>query len=289
MKCAYSKEILALYVEDDLPAPEAVARVKRHVGGCADCQQYCEQLEKIQSLIKSRFASSRREVVSSETLAGVRRAVLSQIGNTEQTMGWAVKLERWLMLGFRRQRYAIAGFAVVAILSASLLGQIRHSRPDSGPAAAVFVGKNTLVRPAAYREWVFVGSSLGLGYTQGQGAEMYHNVYIDPAAYREYARSGIFPEGTVMALEMVSADVKKEPGLQGSYEKDFIALEVSVKDSSRFEEGWAYFDFTKGMGTLKSEAEPIPQSAGCVSCHREKAATDHVFTQFYPVLKSVRS
>jgi hypothetical protein len=177
---------------------------------------------------------------------------------------------------------------------------MRHSQPGPNAAAAVFAGKNTLVRPAGYREWVFVGSSLGLGYSQSrenrekpqnpekQRSEMYHNVYIDPAAYREYAISGKFPEGTVMVLEMVSAEVKKEPGLQGSYEKDFMALEVSVKDSSRFEEGWAYFDFTEGMGSLKSEAEPIPQNAGCVSCHREKAATDHVFTQFYPVLKSVR-
>jgi hypothetical protein len=36
---------------------------------------------------------------------------------------------------------------------------------------------------------------------------------------------------------------------------------------------------------LKPQAEPLPQTAGCLACHREKAATDHVFTQFYPVLR----
>jgi len=161
------------------------------------------------------------------------------------------------------------------------------------PSAPVFEGKTTLLRPVGYREWVFVGSSLGLSYSQNlqqapsQNSAMYHNVYIHPAAYREFAKTGKFPEGTMMAMEMFSADVKKEPGLQGSYEKEFMGLEVSVKDRSRFEgAGWAYFNFTEGMGKLKAKTEPFPQSAGCVACHSQKAETDHVFTQFYPVLRA---
>src|SRR5262245_66077392 len=63
----------------------------------------------------------------------------------------------------------------------------------------VFDGKTTLLRPANYREWVFVGSSRGLSYaanppaqtqaSSGMG-EMYHNVYITPNAYREFAKTG---------------------------------------------------------------------------------------------------
>ncbi len=48
-----------------------------------------------------------------------------------------------------------------------------------------------------------------------------------------------------MAMELAAAEVKREPGLQGSFDKEFIGLEVSVKDSSRFEGGWAYFNFTQ--------------------------------------------
>ena len=163
------------------------------------------------------------------------------------------------------------------------------------PETPVFEGKNTLLRPLNYREWVFVGSSRGLSYArnpqaQDQAAdmgEMYHNVYINPAAYREFSRTGKFPEGTTMAMELASADTKREPGLQGSYEKDLIGLEVSVKDSRRFEGGWAYFNFSNGSGSsYKAKAEPFPASAGCVSCHKQNAATDNVFTQFYPVLRA---
>src|SRR5205085_7537872 len=93
-----------------------------------------------------------------------------------------------------------------------------------------FEGKTTLLRPVNYREWVFVGSSRGLSYATNppapaQGSapgEMYHNVYIKPESYREFVKTGKFPEGTVLAMEMASADTKREPGLQGSYEKDLI-------------------------------------------------------------------
>jgi len=157
-----------------------------------------------------------------------------------------------------------------------------------------FEGKTTLVRPLNYREWVFVGSSRGLSYAQNPPAtapssEMYHNVYITPEAYREFAKTGKFPEGTMLAMEMASSDTKREPGLQGSYEKDFMGLEVAVKDSGRFEGGWAYFGFSNGMGSgYKEKAEPFPVSAGCVACHKKNAETDNVFTQFYPVLRAVQ-
>ena len=160
--------------------------------------------------------------------------------------------------------------------------------------APVFEGKNTLLRPLNYREWVFVGSSRGLSYGANPAAggtdEMYHNVYIKPESYREFVKTGKFPEGTVLAMEMASADTKREPGLQGSFEKDLIGLEVSVKDSARFEGGWAYYSFSQGMGSsYKAKADPFPASAGCVSCHKQNAATDNVFTQFYPVLRAARS
>lgn len=187
----------------------------------------------------------------------------------------------------------ISKILALIALSTTILVFSLSSGAGAQETAAVFEGKNTLLRPEGYREWVFVGSSLGLSYAQNpgqaqsQGSEIYHNVYINPAAYGEFARTGKFPEGTVMAMELAAAEVKREPGLQGSYEKEFIGLEVSVKDSSRFEGGWAYFNFTERGGTLKAKAEPFPQSAGCLSCHRQKAATDHVFTQFYPVLRAV--
>src|SRR5262249_22004486 len=140
---------------------------------------------------------------------------------------------------------------------------------------AVFIGKDVLVRPAGYREWIFVGSSMGLSYSENAGSrrdDLFHNVYINPAAYREYVSTGKFPEGTVMMLELARSGIKKEPGLQGSFEKEFVALKASVKDG-RFEGGWGFFKFTDEQGKLKANASP--EKTGCRSCHQQRAETDH--------------
>lgn len=177
---------------------------------------------------------------------------------------------------------------VVLIVVTSVSNRI-PAQQDSGPR---FEDKTTLVRPTGYREWVFVGSSLGLRYDATAAErpkprpERYHNVYINPAAYREFSKTGKFPDGTMMVLELASSAEKKEPGLQGSFQDKFVALEASVKDSSRFKEVWAYFSFDDGDGKLKAKATPFPKTA-CWSCHDQKAETDHVFTQFYPVLREI--
>lgn len=56
-------------------------------------------------------------------------------------------------------------------------------------------------------------------------------------------------------------------------------MEIHLEDESRFAGGWAFFDVNPaGVGTL------IPQPASCYTCHREHAAADTTFVQFYPTL-----
>jgi len=79
----------------------------------------------------------------------------------------------------------------IAALSISILAAPR--------SAAVFKG-DRLVRPEGYREWMFLGSSLGLSYLQdpnmpNAGATLYHDVYIEPRAYREFVQTGRFRRG----------------------------------------------------------------------------------------------
>lgn len=71
------------------------------------------------------------------------------------------------------------GVAVIALsaLAVAALG----AEPGPGKPAAAFEGTDTLLRPAGYREWVFVGSSLGLRYDEGERPSEkveFKNVYI---------------------------------------------------------------------------------------------------------------
>ena len=74
------------------------------------------------------------------------------------------------------------------------------------------------------------------------------------------------------------------PSKQGFFEGDFIALEVSVKDTKRFPGSWAYFNLGKGAPGSKAVANP---RQGCQACHAQNAADDNVFVQFYPTLRAV--
>jgi hypothetical protein len=177
--------------------------------------------------------------------------------------------------------------SATTLLSLLVLGPA----PSADERAAQFEGKDTLRRPERYREWVFVGSSQGLRYNEKDDQQQsdkleFKNVYINPAAYRAYLKTGKFPEGTILMLETASAAIKAEPGLRGSYQKEFTSLSAAVKDSLRFGDGWAYFSFSAGPGKLTATARPFPKAA-CFDCHHQKGADDNVFTQFYPVLRQV--
>jgi hypothetical protein len=197
--------------------------------------------------------------------------------------------------------FALAGITLACLLfsisSPTPTATAQSKKPQLANAekpVAVFEGQDTLLRPEGYREWIFVGSSTGLNYSPNPAPSSstsgtdFKNVYINPSSYREFLKNGAFPEGTMMILEIAQATNKNEPGLQGSFASKYIALEASVKDSKRFPGGWAYFGFTDREGKLKDKAKPFPDSA-CLSCHQQKAATDRVFTQFYPVLNAAHA
>lgn len=151
-----------------------------------------------------------------------------------------------------------------------------------------------LLRPRDVFTWVFVGASIGLSYAEEGGPEErgpgelghFHNVYLHPAAYEHYARTGEFPEKTMLALAIYSRAQKVSPNQQGFFEDQLVSLEMAVKDHEHFEEGWAYFGF-RGPEGLREQAEAFPRSR-CYDCHAEHGAQDNVFLQFYPVLRQLK-
>lgn len=183
-----------------------------------------------------------------------------------------------------------------AVALAAVIGMLTRGHRADAPAR--FTGdtvpryvSDSLIRPNGYERWVLAGASMGLGYAQPSGADaagatggMFHNVYIEPSAYEHYVRTGKFREGTMMAMTLFMPGQKVHPSKQGFFEGDFMALEVSLKDSARYPGSWAYFNF--GMGAPQARAAALPRQ-GCQSCHAQNAADDNVFVQFYPTLRAV--
>jgi hypothetical protein len=173
---------------------------------------------------------------------------------------------------------------VILVLSALALAAV-VARPTEAPEEPRFTAEKELIRPEGYREWIFVGASLGMSYNEAAPKQpTFHNIYLHPRAYREFVKTGRFPERTILAMEVLMPGAQSSINRQGQFEDRPVGVEAAVKDSSRFPEGWAYFNFIRPGQSAAPTAKAFPKEA-CWKCHNEHAASDNVFTQFYPVLR----
>ncbi len=185
---------------------------------------------------------------------------------------------------------SFAAAAVVVIVGAHQISSA------ASPAAwgPEWTTDGELVLPSGYHEWVFLGSPLTPHALNGGNAPFpeYHNVYVQPEAYREYRASGEFPEGTILLKELqltrpaVYDDGSSvEVSGRGYFPAALNGIDISVKDSGRFADtnGWGFFNFGHHEPPYAESAGALPASA-CASCHIENA-DDMVFIKFYsPIL-----
>ena len=158
------------------------------------------------------------------------------------------------------------------LLSAVLLGQsgggLRYSK------------EGKLILPADYREWIFLSSGIGMAYSDGPASANppFENVFVNPEAYRGFLKTGIWPDKTMLALEIRKSESKVSINRDGRVQTDGGIGEIHVKDASRG--GWAFYKFASGS----PEGALIPKTESCYSCHQQNAAVDTTFVQFYPTL-----
>lgn len=185
------------------------------------------------------------------------------------------------------------GVAAATACGASLALTARaQSEPDDGPR---YRNGNELVRPDDYREWMFLSSGLGMTYEAeqvqeaGSGARpmRFQNVFVNRSAYAAFEETGEWPDGSVFVLEIRQSVSEASINIAGSFQSDLLVLEAEVKDS-RFEDGWAYYNFG-AAGSMPDAVAPLPaeQAARCVECHTDHTAVERTFVQFYPTLLEI--
>lgn len=182
-----------------------------------------------------------------------------------------------------------------AVLALGLTGGAGSAAEPRSIGAATYNAKGELLTPEGYREWVFVGAPLTPhGLNNGKaGFPEYHHVYVNPDAFAVYQRTGEFPEGTVIAKELVL--LKKGDYQDGSanaasgrgyFAGKFNGMDVMVKDSKRYREtqGWGFFNFGHHAPPYAKTAQAAPAES-CAACHEANAQKNMVFTQYYPILQ----
>ena len=183
--------------------------------------------------------------------------------------------------------------SIVLMLGVAVL--LPLASPEMGTAEkswAKFDKEGNLLRPDGWRDWIYVGTPLTPNELNPPAAPFpeFHNVYIDPDSYAHWKKTGKFREGTILIKELVSVGSKAAPSGKGYFMGEFVGLEATVKSANRFPKepgNWGYFTFSHEPPPYPAKAK-IQPTATCNTCHQANAASDWVFTQYYPVLRAAK-
>ena len=132
--------------------------------------------------------------------------------------------------------FALAAAALVASLpiaaspSASYDDQaltMRAPAPAEVAPAPLACDGDKLHAPPDYREWIYVTTGIDMSYSRVNlpGHHMFDSVFVNPAAWQAFSRTGTWPDKTVMVLEARGANTKDRrawptaaPRIQGTRE-----------------------------------------------------------------------
>jgi cytochrome P460 len=160
------------------------------------------------------------------------------------------------------------------------------SAAADSPRVPGYSAAGELTLPADYREWVYLSTGLNMSYSAAAmaGHAMFDNVFVDPAGWAAFKRTGHWPDKAMFVLEARGASSRGSINKSGQFQtEDRMGLEVHVRDEARFAGGWAFFVFGEGA----TSAVRLPEAADCYACHRAHGAVDTTFTQFYPTAKPI--
>jgi len=191
-----------------------------------------------------------------------------------------------------RRDWTVAALAILVAASALAMAQSRPSESPVGARATdgvSYAANGQAMRPANYRDWVFLTSGLGMTYGPAQPAAgrppLFDNVFVNPQSYKAFVNTGRWPDGTMFILELRRSVANASINNGGFTQTEVAALESAVKDSQRFAAtgGWAYLEFGAPPKAVESAA-PQPPTASCYACHATHTAVENTFVQFYPTL-----
>ncbi|HEY3949030.1 MAG TPA: cytochrome P460 family protein [Phenylobacterium sp.] len=155
-------------------------------------------------------------------------------------------------------------------------------RPPKSVSPIVYTADGSLVFPKDYRTWVYVSTGFDMSYDNngtGMDVPIFDSVFVDPAAYAAYQKTGTWPDKTIFVLETRQGSQKGSINKSGRFQTELLGLEAHVKDVSRFKSGWSFFGYN-----AKGPSKPTPQNSNCNVCHEQHGAVDTTFVQFYPTL-----
>jgi hypothetical protein len=173
---------------------------------------------------------------------------------------------------------------VILGLAFAALGQTAAATKSMGVAQLTADGK--LKKPADLDSWVFLGTSLGMGYNPGsfnaKRPGQFQVVLMEPNAYRHFVKHRSYAPGSMLLLSFYDSDQQQRSINQNGFtQADLTNYEIHVIDPAIAKDGRTFYTFN----AKDTEGTPLAPGNGCVRCHIDHGAHDGTFVQFYPTLR----
>jgi len=182
----------------------------------------------------------------------------------------------------------VAALAAVStgILCLAIAALAQTAAPAAPLQLAQFTADGKLQKPADLDSWIFLGTSLGMGYNPGSfnaaRPGQFQVALMEPTAYRYFVEHGRYAPGSMFLLSFYDADTQERSINQhGFTQADLTNYEIHLMDPAKGEKGHAFYVF----GAKDTQGNPLPAGNACVRCHVDHGAFDGTFAQFYPTLR----
>ena len=178
---------------------------------------------------------------------------------------------------------------IVALLAAagSILGlAVAAPEPKSLNVARLTPAGN-MQKPADLDSWVFLGTSLGMGYNPGSfnasRPGQFQVVLMEPNAYRYLVQNKSYAPGSMLLLSFYDADTRQRSVKQNGFtQAELTNFEIHLIDPAKGgADGRAFYTFAADA----REGDLLPPGNGCVRCHLKHGAFQGSFAQFYPTIR----
>jgi Cytochrome P460 len=166
---------------------------------------------------------------------------------------------------------------VVLALVISVGAALATDRAIANKTSGTLSSDNELLLPANYRNWVALSPGAP-GMPQHRHEHTVGKVYVEPSAYEKFVKTSMWPNETVIVLELRDKTTPPKTMCDG-----MIGLEVAVKNESKAAEPWTFYGMIYDGHKHSGEQEQAKKI--CVDCSDEPM--DVRLAMYFPALKAV--
>ena len=176
---------------------------------------------------------------------------------------------------------------IVSLVIVTGYQQLRSQGKPSSSGFDLVDAKGNIRKPLDYRDHY---QTLGTFTVLDPNGDQMHLTYASPGTAEYYRKTGKYADGTVLVKEVFGTEHARMTTGDAHWASGTKVWFVMIKDEKGRYPGNALWGDGWGWALFKSDA-PDKQVAtdhkkDCLGCHIPAKATDWVYIQGYPVLKS---